>query len=152
MSAKCSLGLAIRAEGPLLRLERCLDAMDRDTGSHLISESPNPDPAKLPGNGRNGARLPRCCRRSGRRGRPTRDVLARYPDAERLGSENSLVFLGLVNTHHHGWGVSNYQMGAADDYLELWLSEIWSRKPVDTFLDSMWADMRNIRCHHGATR
>jgi cytosine/adenosine deaminase-related metal-dependent hydrolase len=47
------------------------------------------------------------------------ELLARYPDAETLGSESSLVFPGLVNTHHHGWGLSNYQMGAADEYLEL---------------------------------
>lgn len=73
------------------------------------------------------------------------ELFARYPYAERMGSEGALVFPGLVNTHHHGWGLSNYQMGAADEYLELWLSEIWSRRPVDAYADSLWADMRNIR-------
>lgn len=69
----------------------------------------------------------------------------RYPDAEVIGSERHAVIPGLVNSHHHGWGLTSFQLGFTDDYLESWIMEIWRLKPVDAYLDTLWGDLRNIR-------
>lgn len=69
----------------------------------------------------------------------------RYPGAEELGSDNGVVIPGLINTHHHGWGLTSFQLGFNDDYLESWILDVWQLKPVDAFLDCLWADLKNIR-------
>ena len=76
---------------------------------------------------------------------PYAELKARYADAEELGSDRHVVIPGLVNTHHHGWGLSSFQLGFVDDYLEAWIPDIWQMKVVDAYLDTLWADMRNIR-------
>ena len=73
------------------------------------------------------------------------DLKARYPDAEEIGGEGHVVIPGLVNTHHHGWGLTSFELGFTDDYLEAWIIDIWQLKIVDAYLDTLWADMRNIR-------
>lgn len=73
------------------------------------------------------------------------ELKARYPHADELGSDRHVVVPGLVNTHHHGWGLSSFQLGFTDDYLEAWIPDIWQLKVVDAYLDTLWADMRNIR-------
>jgi 5-methylthioadenosine/S-adenosylhomocysteine deaminase len=70
---------------------------------------------------------------------------ASYPQAEEIGSERHVVIPGLVNTHHHGWGLTSLQLGFTDDYLEAWIPDIWQLKVVDAYLDTLWGDMRNIR-------
>lgn len=76
---------------------------------------------------------------------PYEELKGRYPQAEEIGSERHVVIPGLVNTHHHGWGLTSLQLGFVDDYLEAWIPDIWQLKVVDAYLDTLWADMRNIR-------
>jgi 5-methylthioadenosine/S-adenosylhomocysteine deaminase len=76
---------------------------------------------------------------------PYEELKARYPQAEEIGSRRHVVIPGLVNTHHHGWGLTSFQLGFVDDYLESWIPDIWQLKVVDAYLDTLWADMRNIR-------
>lgn len=74
------------------------------------------------------------------------DSLARqYPNAEVIGSNRHIVLPGLVNAHHHGHGLSGIQIGALDDYLELWLLDWLTMKPLDLYLDTLYANMRMIR-------
>lgn len=73
------------------------------------------------------------------------ELKARYPQAEEIGSDRHVVIPGLVNTHHHGWGLSSFQLGFLDDYLEAWIPDIWQMRILDAYLDTLWADMRNIR-------
>ena len=73
------------------------------------------------------------------------DLKQRYPQAEEIGSERHVVIPGLINTHHHGWGLTSLQLGFTDDYLESWITDIWQMKLVDAYLDTLWADIRNIR-------
>ena len=76
---------------------------------------------------------------------PYAELADRYPDADAIGSERHVVLPGLINTHHHGWGLSSLQLGFTDDYLEPWILDIWQMKPIDAYLDTLWADLRNIR-------
>jgi 5-methylthioadenosine/S-adenosylhomocysteine deaminase len=73
------------------------------------------------------------------------ELSERYPDAETIGSERHVAIPGLVNTHHHGWGLTSFQLGAVDDYLESWIIDIWQLPLVDAYLDCLWGDLRNIR-------
>ena len=73
------------------------------------------------------------------------ELKGRYPQAEEIGSDRHVVIPGLVNTHHHGWGLTSLQLGFIDGYLEAWIPDIWQMKVVDAYLDTLWADMRNIR-------
>jgi cytosine/adenosine deaminase-related metal-dependent hydrolase len=73
------------------------------------------------------------------------ELRSRYPGAEEIGGDGHVVVPGLVNTHHHGWGLSPLQLGLLDDQLETWLPALWQLKVVDAYLDTLWADMRNIR-------
>ena len=73
------------------------------------------------------------------------ELKGRFPGAEEIGSERHVVIPGLINTHHHGWGLTPFQFGLLDDSLEPWIMDIWALPAVDAYLDCLWSDMRNIR-------
>ena len=63
---------------------------------------------------------------------------------EVIGGPNYVVFPGLVNTHHHGRGVSTLQMGSCDDCLETWILSGWGRRPEDQYLVTLYTAMQMI--------
>ena len=69
---------------------------------------------------------------------PYQSLRAHYrPDAE-LGGLDHAVIPGLVNSHHHGRGVSTLQMGTCDDVLEMWILAGWGRRPYDHYLMTLY--------------
>jgi 5-methylthioadenosine/S-adenosylhomocysteine deaminase len=82
----------------------------------------------------------------------------RYPASEVIGGDGRVVLPGLVDGHHHGWGLSPFQLGALDDRLELWLVDLMALPPVDPYLDALHAAMRLLRsgvtcvAHFGISR
>ena len=73
------------------------------------------------------------------------EIQGRHPDAPVLGGEDFLVMPGLINAHHHGKGVSLLMKGSLDDHLEYWMADSWGRKPVDMYLDTLYACMKMLR-------
>lgn len=63
---------------------------------------------------------------------------------ELIGGSNFLVFPGLVNTHHHGRGVTTFQMGSCDDCLETWILSGWGRRPYDQYLLTLYTALQMI--------
>ena len=63
---------------------------------------------------------------------------------EVIGGPNFVVFPGLVNTHHHGRGVSTLQMGSCDDCLETWILSGWGRRPEDQYLVTLYTALQMI--------
>ena len=63
---------------------------------------------------------------------------------EEIGGPNYIVFPGLVNAHHHGRGVSTFQMGTRDDSLERWILSGWGRRPYDQYLMTLYTAMQMI--------
>ena len=53
---------------------------------------------------------------------------------EVIGGPNHVVFPGLVNTHHHGRGVTTFQMDGCDTGLETFILAAWGRRPWDHYL------------------
>ena len=63
---------------------------------------------------------------------------------EEIGGPKHVVFPGLVNTHHHGRGVTTFQMGAYDSCLETWIIAGWGRRPCDHYLMTLYTAIRMI--------
>ena len=61
-----------------------------------------------------------------------------------IGGPKHIVFPGLVNTHHHGRGVTTFQMGAFDSCLETWIIAGWGRRPCDHYLMTLYTAIRMI--------
>ena len=76
---------------------------------------------------------------------PVGELKARHPGVQVIGGDDFLVMPGLVNAHHHGKGVSPLMKGSLDDHLEYWMADSWGRKPVDMYLDTLYACMKMLR-------
>lgn len=72
-------------------------------------------------------------------------LIERHPEAEVIGSDRHLVIPGLINSHHHGWGLSPLQLGAADGLLEHWLIDLISLPHLDHYNDILFAASKMIR-------
>jgi cytosine/adenosine deaminase-related metal-dependent hydrolase len=89
---------------------------------------------------------------------PFAELTVAEPAAEVIGGPDAIVIPGLVNSHHHGWGLSTLQFGVPDDRLEPWLIDLISMPIVDPYLDTMYSAMKLIRSgvtsvqHSGFTR
>lgn len=75
---------------------------------------------------------------------PAAALRHRYPDLPEIGSRDHLVLPGLVNAHHHV-GVASTLLGCLDGPLELWLTEMFARRDVDPYLDTLWGSMLLLR-------
>ncbi|MBI4233652.1 MAG: amidohydrolase family protein [Chloroflexi bacterium] len=73
------------------------------------------------------------------------DLLARHRGEQVLGGPEFLVMPGLVNAHHHGRGLTSFQLGSVDDALELGILRGWARRPADPYLMSLYTCMQLIR-------
>jgi 5-methylthioadenosine/S-adenosylhomocysteine deaminase len=69
---------------------------------------------------------------------------SRHPDVQAIGSRRHLVMPGLVNAHHH-IGVTHSLAGCMDGPLELWLAEVWARRDIDPWLDTLWGATQLLR-------
>lgn len=67
-----------------------------------------------------------------------------YDADEEIGGSGYLVFPGLVNAHHHGRGVTTFQMGTCDDCLETWILGGWGRRPYDHYLMTLYTAIQMI--------
>ena len=73
-----------------------------------------------------------------------RELRERYqPDAE-LGGPNFAIIPGLINSHHHGRGVTTLQMGTCDDCLEMWILAGWGRRPYDHYLMTLYTALNML--------
>jgi 5-methylthioadenosine/S-adenosylhomocysteine deaminase len=73
------------------------------------------------------------------------DLRRRNPDTEVFGNGRQFLMPGLVNAHHHGRGVTGFQMGQPDGPLELWVHRAWGRRPLDPRLMTLYTIMQMIR-------
>ena len=69
---------------------------------------------------------------------------SRYDADVEIGGSNYIVIPGLVNSHHHGRGVSTLQMGICDECLETWILAGWGRRPVDHYLMTLYTALQMI--------
>ncbi|MCH7736367.1 MAG: amidohydrolase family protein [Chloroflexi bacterium] len=72
------------------------------------------------------------------------EIKAAHQADQELGGPGYLVMPGLVNAHHHGRGVSTFQMGCIDDCLETWILSGWGRRPYDHYLMTLYTAIQMI--------
>lgn len=65
------------------------------------------------------------------------------PTATQLGGQGRVAIPGLINAHHHV-GLTPFQMGAADEPLELWFAERLGMRDVDPRLDTLYSAFEMI--------
>jgi cytosine/adenosine deaminase-related metal-dependent hydrolase len=58
---------------------------------------------------------------------------AQRPDAELVALPGTLLMAGFVNAHQHGRGLSQIQLGYADDFLESWIAGRRARGVLDAY-------------------
>ena len=66
------------------------------------------------------------------------EIQQRHPDVEVIGTADSLVIPGLVDSHHHV-GMTPIQLGSPDLPLELWLTHQIRGRSVDPYLDTLYS-------------
>ena len=72
------------------------------------------------------------------------EIKAAHQADEEVGGPRFVVMPGLVNAHHHGRGVSTFQMGCIDDCLETWILSGWGRRPYDQYLMTLYTAIQMI--------
>lgn len=75
---------------------------------------------------------------------PEAQLAAAAPQAERIALPGQLVMPGLVNAHQHGRGLTQIQLGYADDLLELWMNSKRRRAQIDPYPSALLASMNMI--------
>jgi 5-methylthioadenosine/S-adenosylhomocysteine deaminase len=70
-------------------------------------------------------------------------LIARYPNAPRLGSPDTVLLPGFVNSHHHV-GLTPLQHGSPDYALELWFASRMGTREIDLYLDTLYSAFEMI--------
>lgn len=70
-----------------------------------------------------------------------------YNKDEIIGSGNCIIIPGLINSHHHGRGLSQLQMGIKDAPLEVWISyHLGDTYEVDVYKNTLLSCIKQIKC------
>ena len=75
---------------------------------------------------------------------PYRELREKYTPDTQLGGIDYAIIPGLVNSHHHGRGVTTLQMGTCDDCLEVWILAGWGRRPYDHYLMTLYTALNML--------
>jgi 5-methylthioadenosine/S-adenosylhomocysteine deaminase len=86
------------------------------------------------------------------------DLKKQYPTATVIGSRRFWVLPGFVNAHQHGKGLTNFQLGGADEAFELSRVKGSPQAKVPPYIDTLYAALRMIESgitatfHYNASR
>ena len=72
------------------------------------------------------------------------DLKERFQGVEEIGDDSQLIMPGLVNAHHHGRGLSDFQRGGKDNTLETWLWSTRTYTTISTYDDIQFSAIRLI--------
>jgi len=73
------------------------------------------------------------------------ELRSQHPQADVLGSEQTIVIPGLINAHSHNSGVSHNLHGVADDVLEPWLFSNLAARPQDSYLGTLFRSILQLQ-------
>ena len=87
-------------------------------------------------------------------------IRALRPDVDVVGSRDHVALPGLVNAHHHGLGLTSFQLGVLDRPLETWMLGLHAAllRMRDPYLDTQVSNLALLRsgvttvAHVGYTR
>lgn len=73
------------------------------------------------------------------------DLKKEYPEEKTIGGSEFIVSPGLVNSHHHGRGLSTFQLGTTDDVLENFIFALRAERTTDIYYDTLYSALRLLR-------
>lgn len=73
------------------------------------------------------------------------ELVARYPDAELIGGDSFILCPGFINAHDHGRALGTLALGAADDFLEVWLAGLGSLPQIPPYLAALYSGLQLLR-------
>jgi cytosine/adenosine deaminase-related metal-dependent hydrolase len=75
------------------------------------------------------------------------ELVRKSPDARQVGSQRHIAIPGFVNAHHHGLGLTSFQLGAVDGHLETWMPELQTcaLRVRDQYLNTLYSDIQLLR-------
>lgn len=77
------------------------------------------------------------------------DLVARYPDAERVGGDGFVLSPAFINAHDHGRALGTLALGIPDDFLELWLPGLARLPAIPPYLAALYSGLELL--HSGVT-
>ncbi len=77
-------------------------------------------------------------------GKPA-DLVARYPDAERIGGDGFILSPAFINAHDHGRALGTLALGIPDDFLELWLPSLANLPVIPPYLAALYSGLQLLR-------
>ena len=70
------------------------------------------------------------------------DILALYPDAEKIDCPNMLMLPAFVDAHDHGRGLSPASFGVSDDALEQWLQDLGRLPEIPHYIACLYDGLK----------
>ena len=76
---------------------------------------------------------------------PFEELRRRYAPDQLVGNGRQFLMPGLINAHHHGFGMTYHQLGVRDTYLEL--RGLWGRggRSLDPYTMTLYTAMGHLR-------
>ncbi len=73
------------------------------------------------------------------------DLQAQYPSADLVGGAEYILSPAFTNAHDHGRALGTLALGAADDFLELWLSGLSRLPAIPPYLAALYSGLQLLR-------
>lgn len=80
-----------------------------------------------------------------------RKMAAKYTSARIIGGKDVLLIPGLINGHGHGRGLSTFQRGVADNFLETWIWDTRRGPALPIYEDTAYSACRLLKSGVTAT-
>lgn len=73
------------------------------------------------------------------------ELIARYPDADRVGGDGYALAPAFTNAHDHGRGLGTLALGVPDSFLELWLSRLAGLPAIPPYLAALHSGLQLLQ-------
>ena len=80
---------------------------------------------------------------------PLSELVARYPQADRVGGDAFVLAPSFINAHDHGRALGTLALGLPDDFLEVWLSKLAQLPVIPPYLSALHSGLQLV--HSGVT-
>lgn len=73
------------------------------------------------------------------------ELVARYPQAERVGGDDYVLAPGFTNAHDHGRALGTMALGLPDSFLESWLSQLARLPSIPPYLAALHSGLQLLQ-------
>ena len=73
------------------------------------------------------------------------ELVARYPEADRVGGDNYILAPAFTNAHDHGRALGTLALGVPDSFLEVWLSYLGNLPSIPPYLAALYSGLQLLQ-------